>query len=241
MKKMILLAVITVGVFSFAACSGGHTDGDNVLETANTVYNVSGNGASVALDENTAKTLLGAFSSETLGLVNAIDEYELKLSPTKISGTDACAVEAYDGDSEAPEGRYAICGTDCYIYDSSKQRYLKLTTKGAVEISETDSVADSVSETENVNSDFIYDKDNNSVLQKKFAVYDRKTLGIEKDLSSYVLVTSGTAATAADGKTVCVVRLYEKNGEFTGVSFAFNESADYIFSEKDGNYQKLKK
>lgn len=240
MKKLVFLAVATACVLSFAACAGERTDDGDALETANTVYEVSGGGATVALDENTAKTLLGVFSKQTLGLVNGIDEYELKLSPTEVFGLSACAVEAYDGDSEAPEGRYAICGTDCYIYDSTKQRYLKLTVKGAVEVSETESDAEETAEGETVNPDFMYDKDNNAVLQKKFSVYDRKTLGIKKELSDYVLVTSGTAATAADGKTVYVVRLYEKNGEITDISFAFNESGDYIFSEKDGEYIKVK-
>lgn len=232
MKRFISVVLAACCVFCLASCSDKADDG-NALETANTVYDVTGEGSKVSVDENTAKTLLGAFSPTTLGIVNPIDEYTLKLGVTRLMGEDACMVEAYSDGSEAPEGVFAIMGTDCYVYDSKLERYLLLTTSGRVEIKET--TTDSQSES----AVFAYDKDNNTALQKRFSSYDIKDLGLKNKLSEYVLVMAGTTAVASDNETVYVVFVYDKNGKQTDVRLAFNENNDYIFNKKADKFEKI--
>lgn len=232
MKRFISILLAGCCVLCLASCSD-ETDDANALETANTVYDVTGEGTKVSVDENTAKTLLGAFSPTTLGIVNPIDEYTLKLGVTRLMGEDACMVEAYSDGIEAPEGVFAIMGTDCYVYDSKLERYLLLTTNGRVEIEET------TTETQSESTVFTYDKDNNTALQKRFSYYDVKELGLKNKLSEYVLVMAGTTAIASDGETVYVVSVYNKAGEKTDVRLAFNEGNDYVFNEKADKFEKI--
>lgn len=232
MKRFVSIILAVCCVLCLVSCSDKN-DKDNALETANTVYDVTGEGSKVSVDENTAKTLLGAFTPEILGIVNPIDEYTLKLGVTRLMGEDACMVEAYNDGSEAPEGVFAIMGTDCYVYDSKLERYLLLTTKGRVEVEET--VAESQTET----LVFAYDKDNNNALQKRFSPYEAKELGLNNKLSEYVLVMEGTTAIATDGETVYVVSVYDKNGKKTDARLAFNEQNDYVFNKKTDKFEEI--
>ena len=56
-------------------------------------------------------------------------------------------------------------------------------------------------------------KENNQNLQEKFSSYSKEELGIEKNLSEYVLVVAGTTTTAENGETVYIVRIYDKDGD----------------------------
>ena len=64
-------------------------------------------------------------------------------------------------------------------------------------------------------------------------------MGIEKALSEYVLVATGTTTTAENGETVYVVRLYSKNGEATNYTLAFNENNNFIFDYDANKYVEL--
>lgn len=237
MKKIVSALLIFCFILTLASCKDNQVDDGKALETANTVYNVTGNAGNITIDENVAKTLLGVFSPKTLGLVDAIDEYELKLSATRVFNKDACLVEAFGGDTEAPEGVFAICGQDCYVYDTKLDKYLLLTPKGAVEVEGNATVTESPSES--TTQGFVYDEENNKNLQARFADYSAESLGLSKAVSEYVLVTAGTTTTAADGKTVYVVRLYEKTGTATNLTLAFNADGNYVFDTETGKYQKL--
>lgn len=232
MKRFVSVILVACSILCLASCADKADDG-KALETANTVYEMTGSGGNVSIDENTAKTLLGVFSPEVLGLVNSIDEYTLKLGSTDLYGEEACKVEAFSEGSEAAEATFAIIGTDCYVYDSKTEKYLLLTAKGRVEVEEN------TTESQSEAAVFEFDKANNSALQKRFSSYDVKKLGLENKLSDYVLVMAGTSAIADDGETVYVVCVYNKDGTQTDIRLAFNENNDYIFSGKANKFEKI--
>ncbi len=243
MKRFIALLLCVSSLLAFTACSKEPEDDGKALETANTVYNVDGNAGSITIDENVARTLLGVYSADALGLENSIEDYELKLSATRIFDSDACMVEAFSEGSETAEATFAILGQSCYVYSQEKDAYMLLTASGAVEVTasqNTESSSDStVSKPENT-ANFDYDEDNNTKLQERFGGYGKTALGLDKELSKYIMVTTGTTTTAADGKTVYVIRLYEVTGEATNITFAFNSDGNYVFDDEANKFQKLK-
>ena len=85
----------------------------------------------------------------------------------------------------------------------------------------------------------VYDAENNKKLQERFSAYDKTKLGIEKELSEYILVAPGTTTTAKNGETVYVIRLYNKNGEVTNYTLAFNENNNFIFDYNENKYVAL--
>ncbi len=247
MKKYIALllsvACIITCATAFAACGKKEPVEDpTALETANTVYNVEGNAGSITIDENVAATLLGVYPKEALGLEKTIDEYKLKLSATRVFNQDACMVEAFTDGSETAEGIFAVIGQNCYVYSKEKDSYLLLTTTGAVEVTQADASETNENESVEVTEEqpsFEYDKDNNDKLQKRFSVYDKAVLGIEKDLNEYVMVVTGTTTGAEDEKKVYIIRLYEVTGEATNLTLAFNAEGDYAFHNESGKYKKI--
>ncbi len=237
MKKFAAILLIFCFILTLASCKDNQEDDGKALETANTVYNVTGSAGSITIDEDVARALLGVFTPDILGLANTIDEYELKLSATRLFNTDACMVEAFSGDAEKPEGIFAICGQDCYVYSSKHDKYLLLTLGGAVEVNENNVASQPVSES--TTQGFSYDENNNKRLQESFGDYSAESLGLTKALSEYVLVVPGTTTTAADGKTVYVIRLYEKTGTATNLTLAFNADGKYVFDTEIGKYKKI--
>lgn len=239
MKKIIAILLVLCIVVAFAACSknkNNKTD-DEVLETAETYIAVSGNSGSMLLDESLARSMLEIFPKEDLGLSKDVFEYELRLSVTRFMDADACLVEAFNENEESPEGTFVIAGQDCFVYNSETQKYMLLTGDGAVEVAPvTTQKEDSQSITEQT---FNYDVENNEKLQERFASYDKAALGLEKDLSEYVLVVSGTTTTAKNGETVYIVRLYEKNGGATNYTIAFNENNNFAFDYNENKYVNL--
>ncbi len=240
MKKILLCVLLLVCIIFMASCKDNvqKEDDGKALETANTVFDVTGDAGSISIDENVARTLLGVFSKDAMGLVNTLDEYELELSATRIFNQDACMVEAFSEGSEVAEGTFVILGSECFVYDSKLQKYLLLTAKGAVEVSE-EYVTQTQGADESSTQGFVYNEDNNRKLQERFEDYNIDELGIEKEISEYVLVVAGTTTTAADGEKVYVVRLYEKTGTATNLTLAFNESGSYFFDTEIGKYKKL--
>ena len=222
----------------FAACGKNEEDDGKTLETAETYVEITGNAGSLTLDENVAITLLEVYDKELLGLSKDIYEYELKLSATRFMEKDACLVEAFLEGAEKPEGTFVILGQQCFVYMAKTKKYVLLTTSGLTEI-ETNPSESSQDEITTTEPDFIYDESNNEKLHDKFSSYSQDKLGLEKDLSEYILVVTGTTTTAENGETVYVIRLYEKTGEATNYTIAFNENGNYVFNYDINRYTKL--
>ena len=232
MKKLLSLLLAITVVLCLGACTSNREQTDEeIMETAHTVYNVSGSFGSIDIDEDVAKTLLGVFEPETLGLSKPIDEYDLQLNATRLNGKDACSVEAFEEGGEAPVGIYAILEGECFVYDSKKSRYLLLTPEGAVEIKDDIVEATEGDETnEETTQAFPYDAENNKMLQKRFGKYTTEQLFIPEKLSEYVLVVDGNSTIAAGGEKVYIIRLYEKDGTQTDYTLAFSEGRDYAYN-----------
>ncbi len=238
MKKIIAILLILSLAAVFSACGKNEEDDGKALETAETYIAVSGNSGSMSLDEGIARSMLEIFPREDLGLSKDISEYELKLSATRFMDDDACLVEAFLEDEEAPEGTFVIAGQDCFVYNPKTQKYLLLTGNGVVEVKPVTS--DSGEENQSTTQlAFDYDAENNKKLQERFASYDKEKLGIEKALSEYILVAPGTTTTAENGETVYVIRLYNKNGDATNYTLAFNESSNFVFDYEVNKYVEI--
>lgn len=232
MKKIIALLLMLSCIFVFAACGKETVDDGKALETAETYIAVTGNAGSLAIDENAARTLLEVYPQELLGLAQDIYEYELKLSATRFMNADACLVEAIPQGEETAEGTFIILGQQCYWYNPKTQKYLLLTVDGAVAVE--DEVTNNTTQ-----PSFVYDIENNKKLQEKFSSYTKDQLGLDKAVADYVLVVTGTTTTAQNGETVYVVRVYEKTGDATSHTLAFNENNNYKFDYATNRYVKL--
>ena len=238
MKKIIAILLMLSCIAVFAACGKNEEDDGKALETAETYVEITGNAGSLTLDENVARTLLEVYDKEILGLSKDIYDYELKLSATRFMEKDACLVEAFLEGAEKPEGTFVILGQQCFVYMAKTKKYVLLTTSGLTEI-ETNPSESSQDEITTTEPDFIYDESNNEKLHDKFSSYSQDKLSLEKDLSEYILVVTGTTTTAENGETVYVIRLYEKTGEATNYTIAFNENGNYVFNYDINRYTKL--
>ncbi len=238
MKKLVAILLILSCLLVFASCGKEPVDDGKALETAETYIEVTGNAGAISIDENVAQTLLEIYPKESLGLSKDIYDYELKLSATRFSDNDACLVEAFQEGQETPEGTFIIYGQRCFVYDKKTEGYLLLTVDGAVE---TTSSHDTQAEVEpsDTKPAFVYDEDNNKKLQERFASYGKKKLGLEKEISEYILVASGTTTTVENGDKVFVIRVYEKSGEVTNFTVAFNQNGNYFFDYDINKYVKL--
>jgi len=238
MKKIIAILLILCCFAVIAACGKKKPiDDGKALETAETYVEITGNAGSLSLDENVARTLLEVYPKESLGLSKDIYDYELRLSATRFLDNDACLVEAFLENSETPEGTFIILGQQCFVYNTKTKKYLLLTVDGAVEFNS--SVTETKAQSSTTEPAFQYDEENNEKLQARFSSYSKKQLGLDKDISEYILVVPGTTTTAANGETVYVIRLYEKNGEVTNNTVAFNENGNYVFDYEANRYVKL--
>ena len=240
MKKLIMLLLILSCISIFASCGKNEEpiDEEKVFETAETYVELSDNSGSLSLNENIAKSMLEIYPKENLGLSKEIYDYRLELSVTRFMDNDACLVEAFNEGEEKPEGTFVISGQDCFVYNPKTQKYLLLTADGVVEIKPVTTTEAEKGQTTTEQA-FDYDTENNQKLQEKFSSYSKEKLGIEKDLSEYVLLVTGTTTTAENGEMVYVVRLYRKNGEATNYTLAFNENNDFVFDDDVNKYVEL--
>ena len=238
MKKIIAILLILSCIVVFAACGKNEEDDGKALETAETYVEITGNAGSLTLDENVARTLLEVYDKEILGLSKDIYDYELKLSATRFMEKDACLVEAFLEGAEKPEGTFVILGQQCYVYNSKKQKYLLLTTDGQVVESGSPDTTQ-VSEPSSTEKAFEYDEENNKKLHERFDSYTKEQLGLKKEITEYILVVPGTTTTAEDGKTVFVVRLYEKDGKVINDTVSFNDDGSYMFDYEANKYKKI--
>ncbi len=238
MKKIvsILIAVICIfGVVSLCGCGDDKTDGNK--DSAGTQGVQLGEGSdAINVDEATIKSLLAAYPQSALGLQNEIYDYDLKLTADEFRGKSAVKIEAYLEKAENPEATLLFLGTEFYIYDSAKEKYLKLTVTGPVDEVDTEQATPETS----VLTDEEVEEDNNNVLQNRYKKYDLSVVKLEKDISEYELLVTGTPATATDKNQVYVIKVIEKTGEDTGIRFAVGESGDYYFNTEKNAYVKLK-
>lgn len=245
MKKYIFLILSLVLVLSLGACKGtGEEDESQIMETANTYIDFQNDNVSIALTEDTAKTLLGVFTPEQLHLKKSIDEYELKLSKAKYNGEDGCKVEAF-ADGELPEGTFMIVGKDAYVYNQKKKKYVLLSADNSKTSTKTTTEKTDDTTKEEIPDDpeitFQYHKGNNQLMRKRFAKYDIAQLGLSKEVSEYVFIVNGNSGFALDGQKIYYVDVYEKNGEETGVRLGFSEDAEYVHNPELVIYEKLEK
>ncbi len=239
MKKIIAILLIMSCVAVLASCGKNQEDDGKALETAETYIEITGSAGSLSLDENVARSLLEVYDKDFLGLSEDIYEYELKLSATRFMENDACLVEAFLDGAEKPEGTFIILGQKCYVYNSKQQKYMLLTTEGVQLVEDVTSDTAESGETSTTEKAFDYDESNNDKLHSRFDSYTKEQLGLEKEISEYVLVVPGTTTTAADDEMVFVIRLYEKNGAVINNTVAFNENGVYMFDYEVNKYVKL--
>ncbi len=237
MKKIIsvLLALAcVVGIASLCGCNDKTDTSDDSAVGSQGVQLGEGDNA-INVDEATIKELLSAYPQKALGLKNEIYDYNLKLSKDKLDEKEGVKIEAYLEKAEQPEAVLMFFGSEFYIYDNAKKKYLKLTVNGPQE--ET-----TAKKTEEITilTDEQIEADNNKVLKNRYKKYDLSVVKLPKDISEYNLIVTGTAATATDKKQVYVIKVLEKTGEDTGVRFAVGDSGDYYFNAEKNAYVKLK-
>lgn len=236
MKKIVAILLVLCCISIFAACGKNEEDDGKALETAETYVEITGDAGSISLDENVALSLLEIYDKESLGLSKDIYEYALKLSPTRFMEEDACLVEAFEEGNETPEGTFIILGQQCFVYNKKRQEYLLLTADGPVQITPFGETQENGSTTKPA---FEYDQENNDKLQERFSSYSKHKLNIDKALTEYVLVVSDVTTTIENGETVYVIRLYEKTGEMTNYTLAFNGNGNYAYDNEANKYVKL--
>jgi hypothetical protein len=236
MKKIFLIAVSLVCILVLASCGTGTQSEEKVMETANTVYNMDGNSGNVALDEESVRTLLSAFSQKSLGLSKPLEDYTIKLSAATLFEKDACRAELYFEDGDTPEGVYVILGTECYVYNTENNGYFLLTKDGTVKVTQPNK-ADSQEATTAEN---VVDS-NDKRLHQMFKGYTAEQLGLDKEVAEYKLVVTGATATSLEGETVYVISIYEQEGFLVEKNLGFNEDSVFRYSESDGAYVKLTK
>lgn len=245
MKKCFALCLVLSMLLCFASCDGKEYEDDGkALETADTYIAVENNNGSIDLNEDTAKTLLGVYTPQQLGLKNTIDNYILVLSATRFEGQNGCKIEAFAEKSETPEGVFMIVGNTHYVFNKSQNKYVPIITKASEKPTadtsgETTEGATALNIPDDPEITFQYHKENNYLMRERFSKYDYKALGLEKALAEYVFIVNGTPATATDGETVYLVTVHEKNGDETGVKLAFSETGEYIRNAEKQVFEKL--
>lgn len=245
MKKYFALLLVVSILFCFASCNGKEYEDDGkALETADTYIAVENNNGSIDLNEDTAKTLLGVYTPQQLGLKNTIENYRLVLSATKFEGKDGCKIEAFAEKSETPEGVFMIIGNTHYVFNKAQNKYVPINAT-ANQKPVTDATGEEAEGTTALNIpddpeiSFQYHKENNYLMRERFSKYGYKALGLTKELAEYVFIVTGTPATAADGEKVYIVTVHEKNGDETGVKLAFSENGEYIHNSEKQVFEKL--
>lgn len=245
MKKYLALFLVVAMLLCFASCDGKEQEDDGkALETADTYIAVENNNGSVDLNEDTAKTLLGIYTPQQLGLKNTIDNYKLVLSAAKFEGQDGCKIEAFAEKAETPEGTFMIIGNAHYVFNKTQNKFVPINPAATVKpsVGATGDVTEGTTAL-NIPDDpeitFQYHKQNNYLMRERFSKYDYKTLGLSKALTEYVFIVNGTPAKATDGETVYLVTVHEKNGDETGVKLAFSEKGEYIRNAEKQVFEKL--
>ncbi|MBE6815961.1 MAG: hypothetical protein E7522_11015 [Ruminococcaceae bacterium] len=236
MKKIaiIFVAVILASAILFGIAMGVKKyKENNALATADTVVDVSNEFGSMTVNESVVAQMLGQYSNDVLGTSKPVNEYIMKLSECQVNGESGCKVELYlTEEAELPSATFAIVGYNCFKLDVANNTYLLLTQNGAFEVEE---------QTTGEETTLFYDEENNEALQKMFKKYSKDKLGFEKELTEYIMVTSGATVKAVDGKKVYIIKIYEQDGTETNYTCAFRKGAVYKYDAVQKQYIEIKK
>ncbi len=244
MKKILLIAVSLVLILSLAACGGNKKPFDNKENNDDISVEFTDEEGKLSIDEDGVKSLLSVYSDDALGLSADVYDYTFRLSETTLNDELACKAEATLGESKNAEGVFVIVGETCYKYDAVAKKYVLLTLDGVVETDvkvgdEDETKATTESTTSKYKTDEQVAEENNDVLKKRYAGYNLKKIGIEKDINEYEFQVTGKSAVAADGESVYVIYLLE-DGAYTEFKFAVNDKHDYYYDAEDDEYKILK-
>lgn len=241
MKKFFSIVLVLSFVIGLSACGGGGSDETTgttqLIEVEDTYVEIENNGGmSINFDVDTVKGLLGNFTSEQLRISGDIYEYTLVLSAEEYNGISGCRAEAIPAGGKKAEQVYFIDGYNCYVYDNALSKYVSVVSSpsggNAVEGETTDV---SVNTPADSGVDFQYHEGNNTNLQAKFSAYDLTAVGLEKELSEYILVVTARTATVSDEK-VSVIEVYEKDGTLTLYRLGVSASNYYYFDYSTDSY-----
>lgn len=238
MKRLVSFAVLLGVIACFAGCG---ILGNNHLATADSKVEMSNEFGSVSLDESVVKTLLGAYPEEALGLKKNAADYYFRLSNTRVNEQDGCLAEAFESVDAAsvkeavPEASFAIVGMDVYILDGEEFKLLTLNNGLSEASTDGTSQADSNATTQEA-FDEVKNEDN---ARKLFEKYSADALGLEGSVRDYTFTLTTATGMAYDGSTVYVIRVYNADGEFTGVTVGINDDGEYLYDSQTGVYAKL--
>ena len=258
MKRFLLLALAGVLVFMFAACDSISSDGTHIGnkeagidKDATENINLQDEYGAISVDETTVKELLSAFSTEQTGLSKEVYDYVFKIVQVSFNGKSACKAEAYDMVSSTPECTFIIDGNTCYRYDVQTNKCYMLSADGVAEVEavveEVEPISESSSQQGQENTSMPattmkteddINKDNDTVMHKRFAKYDLSAIGLPKPISEYEFQVTGSSVVTSDGKSAFVVYLLE-NGEYTDFTFAFSAEQDYYYDSATDEYKQL--
>lgn len=235
MKKIvkIFVAVIVVSAVLFGIAMGVKKyKENNALVTADVALDVSNDFGTMTINESVVTQMLSQYNNDVLGISKPINEYIMKLSECQVNGENGCKVELYLTEKdELPSVTFAIVGYNCFKYDVMSNKYLLLTQSGAFEV---------VEKTTGEETTLFYDEENNKSLQKMFKNCSKDTLGFEKEITEYVMVTTGASVKAVDGKIVYIIKMYEQDGTATNYTCAFRKGAIYKYDAVQKQYIEIK-
>ena len=235
MKKVvkIFVVVIVVSAILFGIAMGVKKyKENNALATADSAFDISNNFGTMTIDGSVATQMLSQYSNDILGITKPINQHIMKLSECQVNGEKGCRVELFlTEEAELPSATFAICGYNCFKFDSVNNKYLLLTQNGAFEVAEQTTVPETTS---------FYDEENNKALHKMFDKFSKDKLGFEKEVTEYIMVTSGASVKAVDGKQVYIIKLYEQDGTATNYTCAFRKGAVYKYDAVQKQYIEIK-
>ena len=235
MKKVVIIfvTVIVVSAILFGIAMGVKKyKENNALSTADSAFDISNNFGTMTVNESVARQMLEQYSIEILGISKPVNQHIMKLSECQVNGENGCRVELFlTEEAELPSATFAICGYNCFKFDATNNKYLLLTQNGAFEVAEPTSAPETTS---------FYDEENNKALHKMFDKFSKDTLGFEKEVTEYIMVTTGASVKAVDGKQVYIIKMYEQDGTATNYTCAFRKGAVYKYDAVQRQYIKIK-
>lgn len=237
MKKFLSIFLILVMVVCLAACGDDAATTTTSTEVVGTQVEI-GNGMDITMDEDSVRAILGSFTSEQLRITGDIYDYTLVLSAEVYNDVNGCRVEAIPAGGTAAEQVYFVDGIGCYVYDNELQKYVSVVASAgedSTDTSDTTTATGGNPPQSDVPVDFQYHEANNTALHERFSQYDLSPVGMEKELSEYILVVS-TRVAVVSGANVNVIEVYEADGTLTDYRLALGVEADYYYDSATQTY-----
>ncbi len=258
MRKLFLVLVVAVLAFTLSACGtnsdnggkdGGNDNESNVVstdESGEVVSSAEGTTKAVnalGITEDEVKQRLSVYSDDTLGLSADVYDYRFELSEISVEDSTGFLAKATLGDSKSYEAKFVIFNSYCLKYDGEAKAYMLLTENGIektdIKVNEEETATDKPESTSFIiKTDEQVADENNQVLQKRYAKYNLKKVGLPKDITEYEFKATGNAATASDGQQVYVIYLLEE-GQYTEFKFAIGGGKDYYYDTKKEVFKPL--